>query len=58
MKRLQVLLNDEWEYVFCKNELLINPIITKNKTKAIKGNENSLNYFQKYFGNHKFRISN
>ena len=56
MKRLQVFLNDKWEYVFCRNELKRDPIITNDKLKAIKGDNNSLNYFQQNYGSLQFRI--
>lgn len=57
MKRLQVLMNGEWEYVFCRNEKKANPITTKDNTKAIKGDEHSLNYFQTQYASHIFRIA-
>lgn len=57
MKRLQVLLDGEWKYVFCRNELERDPITTEDKKSAIKGIEHSLKYFQQHFGNHEFRIS-
>jgi hypothetical protein len=35
MKRLQVLINGEWEYVFCHNSICRQqyPVITKDKKK-------------------------
>ena len=45
MKRLQVLINDNWEYVFCRNERDNKPITTKDRLKAQKGNNDSLKYF-------------
>lgn len=56
MKRLQVLVGDEWKYVFCRNELKRDPITTEDKTKAIKGDEQSFGYFDSKFANHQFRI--
>ena len=56
MKRLQVFLNDQWEYVFCRNELKRNPIITSDKQKAIRGDKHSLEYFQSKYGFLEFRI--
>lgn len=56
MKRLQVLENGEWKYVFCRNELKRNPITTDDKSKAIKGDDHSLEYFSNKFGAHEFRI--
>ena len=57
MKRLQVLENGEWKYVFCRNELKRNPITTEDKNKAIKGDEHSLEYFSNKFGTHEFRVN-
>lgn len=57
MKRLQVLVEDEWKYVFCRNELKRNPITTEDETKAIKGDEQSLDYFKTKFASHEFRIN-
>jgi len=56
MKKLQVLINDSWEYVFCRNELKKLPITTKDKTKGIHGDENSLKYFQRFYSELDFRI--
>jgi hypothetical protein len=56
MKRLQVFINSKWEYVFCRNELKRDPIITKDKIKGIKGDNSSLEYFQRYFAGYDFRI--
>ncbi len=56
MKRLQVKINGNWEYVFCSNkQQSIDPIITKVKTKALKAH--ALEYFQGKYGNHIFRVS-
>lgn len=57
MKRLQVLMDNDWQFVFCRNELKRDPIVTADKTKAIRGDEHSLAYFQNHFGNHQFRIT-
>ena len=56
MKRLQVFLDNNWQYVFCRNELYNHPVITQNKNKAIKGNNHSLDYFSTKFANLEFRI--
>lgn len=56
MKRLQVLLNNEWQYVFCRHETTRDPITTLDKMKAIRGDNHSLNYFQNFYGNYTFRI--
>ena len=53
-KRLQVLLNDEWQYVFCRNELFQDPITTKNKSKAV--DRHGLNYFISKYANHNFQV--
>lgn len=56
MKKLQVLIDGQWEYVFCRNELKRNPITTNEKSKAITGDNHSLTYFQRYFANLSFRV--
>lgn len=56
MKRLQVLVNEQWEYVFCRNELKRKPIVTQDKMKAIKGDKESLKYFKDNYGDLEFRI--
>jgi len=55
-KRLQVLIDNNWEYVFCRNELKRNPITTKEKNNAIRGDDNSKAYFERYFSELTFRI--
>lgn len=57
MNRLQVFINNKWEYVFCRNELKSFPVITDDKLKAVRGDEYSLQYFESNFGNLKFKIS-
>jgi hypothetical protein len=50
MARLQVLINGEWEYVFCHNSMRRQeyPVITKDKRKSLKIDD--MEYFQnKYF---------
>jgi len=54
MKRLQVKLNGNWEYVFCYNPRNAEPIITQDKRKALLARD--LEYFQIKFGNHEFRV--
>jgi hypothetical protein len=55
IKRLQVKIGDSWEYVFCRNELKKDPIITKNPKIALRAFD--LDYFKNKFANHEFRIS-
>ena len=55
MKRLQVLINGNWEFVFCRNSQQAK-VITCNKEKAIHGDADSLAYFQRWFVNMEFRI--
>lgn len=54
MKRLQVELSGSWEYVFCRNERLIDPVVTKDVKKALK--KDALSYFKSHYGNHNFRV--
>ena len=56
MKKLQVLIDSKWKYVFCRNELKALPITTENKSKAIRGNDNSLNYFSSKYASLDFKI--
>lgn len=56
MKRLQVKINNEWKYVFCRNERKDLPIITDDKLNAIKGDKQSKEYFENHFGTLEFRI--
>jgi len=53
-KKLQVLINNEWKWVFCRNELKKDPITTENRLKALPGR--AILYFQEKFANHQFRI--
>ena len=57
MYKLQVLINDQWEYVFCRNQRVTDPITTKDKQKALRANDHSFHYFNMHYGNHKFRSS-
>ena len=51
MKCLQVLLNGEWQYVFCVSET--KEIVTTDKpSKALK---NAIGYFSSKFANRQFR---
>lgn len=52
---LQVKINDNWEYVFCRNSMQSAPVTTKNKKHALKAD--ALKYFELKFGNHEFRLS-
>ena len=60
MKKLQVLLNNEWQYVFCRNELKKLPVTTKEKKKAITerfgDGQKILDYFSKCYGSLEFRL--
>ena len=57
MKKLMVLIDDKWEFVFCRNSRILEPITTKDKTKAIKASCHSMQYFRMNFGNHHFKYS-
>jgi hypothetical protein len=52
--KLQVLLNNNWEYVFCHNDLT-GIVTTKIRSKAI--DHHGLNYFRNKYGNYHFRIA-
>jgi len=60
MKRLQVLLNGQWEYVFCRNDLELLPVTTKDRKKAVVeiygDGERILEYYYRYFGDLEFRL--
>ncbi|MFH1379253.1 MAG: hypothetical protein ABII23_03130 [bacterium] len=53
IKRLQVFINGQWDYVFCHNPST-GIIITKHREKAIK--DHGLEYFKGKYGNHEFRL--
>ena len=55
MKRLQVLKDRKWNWVFCCNPVK-GIITTKDKAKALKPHD--LEYFRNKFGNDTFRLSN
>ena len=55
LNRLQVKTGTNWEYVFCRNPLQSDPVITADYKKAIKGH--ALDYFQQQFADHVFRIA-
>jgi len=58
MKRLQVKINNIWEYVFCRNEKFpAQPITCKDKQKAVRGDNHSMQYFTNKFMNCEFRIA-
>ncbi len=57
MKKLQVFLDSNWQYVFCRNPQKREPIITQNKNNAITGDVHSLSYFQDCFSELQFRIN-
>ena len=56
MKKLQVKINNEWKYVFCRNERT-GLILAENPANAIHGDKESLKYFQTKFNGHEFRIT-
>lgn len=51
--KLQVLLNGQWHYVFCRNERKPDPVTTKDRRKALHAQ--ALAYFQAKFSEHVFR---
>ena len=53
-KRLQVLQNGKWEYVFCYSGDYGNIVITKDKQKALPGID--IDFFSNKFGNDTFRV--
>lgn len=59
-RKLQVLIDNRWEYVFCRVEGKRLPITTKDSKKAIRekyGDGNRiLEYFLEHYGNLKFRL--
>ncbi len=61
MKRLQVRLNGEWKYVFCRESSLSVPVITEHKEKALRekfgDGKRSLEYFENHFGHLEFRLA-
>lgn len=61
MKKLQVLINGQWEYVFCRNDREpLQPITTKDKKKAITeragDNQRILEYFNRFYSALEFRL--
>ena len=56
MKKLQVKINNEWKYVFCRNERT-GLVLTENPANAIHGDKDSLKYFQSKFNGNEFRIA-
>ena len=54
MKRLQMLENGKWKFVFAYSGDIKGKIITtENRKKALSGID--LEYFQAHFANHQFR---
>ena len=51
---LQVFLNGQWRYVFCRNERQRDPVTTDDKKKALGAD--AMEYFQGKYGNHEFRL--
>ena len=56
--KLQVKINNDWKYVFCRNHLVQQPIVTDSYYKALHGTIQSLTYFTNYYSEYNFRISN
>ena len=56
--KLQVLINDNWEYVFCHNSLKFEPITTGDRLKAVPFNSLSLAYFEMKHSSYQFKSSN
>ena len=52
-KKLQVLKDGKWEYVFCRNRLENKIITTNDRHKAIKAE--GKRYFERHFTNDQFR---
>lgn len=53
MSRLQVLIGDKWEYVFCSNDK--DGIVTcKSKNNALRGRD--LEYFKAKYANNEFKV--
>jgi hypothetical protein len=57
MLRIQVFINNQWEYLFCRDERDNKPIITKDRLKAQKGTNDALQYFSNKMASFNFRIS-
>ena len=53
-KVLMVKINDNFEYVFCRNKLKRLPITTKIREKALSGI--ALNYFTKRYASLVFKV--
>lgn len=54
MKRLQIWLDDEWQWVFC---VMYDKTIKTTKTKAKALKHYHLEWFQANYANHTFRLS-
>jgi hypothetical protein len=58
MKKLQVLINGEWEWVFCNSQGTIKT--TQDRSKALPTKpfwaQDDLAYFESKFANHTFRL--
>lgn len=54
--KLQVKIGGTWFFVFCRNERT-GIILTDSAEKAIRGDKNSLKYFQEKFADNEFRIN-
>lgn len=53
-QRLQVKLDNKWQYVFCYNP--ITGIVTTERKEAAL-DQRDLEYFQNKFGNNEFRLN-
>ena len=57
MKRLEVLTDKGWKFVFCRNRQLAEPVTTATRAKAIPAHKHSMSYFRRYYSEYKFRYS-
>jgi hypothetical protein len=56
MKRLQVYKNDQWKYVFCFDVENRKVMTTMDRQIALKGDKQSIDYFESKLANNIFRI--
>lgn len=55
MRKLEVLLDGRWQYVFCRKMPDDKPMPTATRWKALP--DFHLEWFQNHFANHQFRAS-
>jgi len=53
--KMQVFINGAWQYVFCSNASLHDPVVTNDKNKAIAWHSHSIAYFTNKYANLQFR---